>query len=249
MESDMEMDHRGRQLAREAQVVDGPTRARARANSLEEKKRNKRNIKGLALDSSALVSDNISRKSKVVVESGPAAPFTPIPSSILGRGVFSPEVASINRSKKPAPLPLDSLTQQFWASMTLASNSNASNASNDSASMVTAPEYPESAVEYDERLDMTLRSAAQPEIMYGNADGTVYSPALPVPGLKASKIRESLMSPAPVVRRTSALKTVVRRDFTAPSPNDPFAAFPSFATALGMGGMQASIQYPAKVAL
>jgi hypothetical protein len=184
MESEMEMDHRGRQLARDDPVVDGPTRARARANSLEEKKRNKRNIKGLALDSSALVNDNLSRKSKVVVENGSAVPFTPIPSSILGRGVFSPAVASINRRKKPAALPLDSLTQQFWASMTLASNSNASNASKDSSSMVTAPEFPESAVEYDERLDMTLRSAAQPEIMYGNADGTVYSPALPVPGFK-----------------------------------------------------------------
>jgi len=232
---DMEMETRGRQWPRSRgpndniTVISGPARARARANSLEER-RNKRNKKGLTLGSGQM-----SNPANLVGNTA----FTPIPSP-LGRGIFSPAVTSLKRANKPAPLAMDSLTQAFWQSVSLAS----AEPSATEESMVTALEYPESAVEYEEKLDMTLRAAAQPPLMYAGPDGALWSPALPVRGAKVERIRESLMSPAV---GKSFESRVVRRDFTAPSPNDPFAAFPSFAAALQLGAEE--IRYPPKVAL
>lgn len=235
---DMEMETRGRQWPRNRgpndniTVISGSSRARARANSLEER-RNKRNKKGLTLSSG--------RMNNTASLMGNAA-FTSIPSP-LGRGVFSPAVSSLNRANKPAPLAMDSLTQAFWQSVSLVSSEPSATADIDEP-MVTALEYPESAVEYEEKLDMTLRAAAQPPLMYAGADGALWSPALPVAGAKVERIRESLMSPGV---GKSFESRVVRRDFTAPSPNDPFAAFPSFAAALEMGAE--GLRYPPRVAL
>ncbi|KAF4611898.1 hypothetical protein D9613_004409 [Agrocybe pediades] len=214
-EADSEMETRGRsQWPRgrgpndNVTIISGSARARARANSLEER-RNKRNKKGLTL------APRIS--SLMDTEAAPVS---------SPRGIFSPAVASLNRAKKPAPLAIDSLTQDFWQSVSLDASSDA--ASIDEP-MVTALEYPESAVEYEEKFDMTMRSAAQPPLMYADAAGALWSPALPVPGKKVTRLRESLMSPGVT---KSFESRVVRRDFTAPSPNDPFAAFPSFTAAL-----------------
>lgn len=232
---DMEMETRGRQWPRNRRPDDnipsGGARARARANSLEER-RNKRNKKGLTLSSGRM-----NTMASIVGNST----FTPIPTPGR-RDIFSPVVSSLNRPNKPAPLAMDSLTQAFWESVSLASAEQS--ASDMDEPMVTALEYPESAVEYEEKLDMTLRSAAQPPLMYAGADGVLWSPAVPKAGARVERIRESLMSPAPA--KTFERK-VVRRDFTAPSPNDPFAAFPSFTAALVMD--TSGIQYPPKVAL
>lgn len=233
LDVDMEMETRGRQWPRNRDandnitILSGPARTRARATSLEER-RNKRNKKGLTLKGRLNTPTNLL---------GNAA-LTPIPSP-LGRGIFSPTVASLNRANKPAPLAMESLTQAFWESVSIEQSS-----ADVDEPMVTALEYPESAVEYEEKLDMTLRSAAQPPFMYAGADGALYSPALPVPGAKVDRIRESLMSPGV---GKSFESRVVRRDFTAPSPNDPFAAFPSFAAALEMGAEE--IRYPPRVVL
>ncbi|KAF8902216.1 hypothetical protein CPB84DRAFT_1729117 [Gymnopilus junonius] len=167
--------------------------------------------------------------------------FTPIPSPGR-RDIFSPAVSSLNRPNKPAPLAMDSLTQAFWESVSLASAEPL--ASDVDEPMVTALEYPESAVEYEEKLDMTLRSAAQPPLMYAGADGVVWSPAVPKTGTRVERIRESLMSPAPA---KTFERNIVRRDFTAPSPNDPFAAFPSFTAALDTN--ISGLQYPPRAAL
>jgi len=169
--------------------------------------------------------------------------FTPAQPS-LGRGIFSPAVSTLNRANKPAPLAMDALTQAFWESVSLASPPVSANVDADEP-MVTALEYPESAVEYEEKVDMTLRSVAQPPLMYAGADGALWSPAPPRTGAKVEKIRESLMSPA--VGKSFGARSVVRRDFTAPSPNDPFASFPSFAAALQMGAQE--IRYPPPVAM
>jgi len=231
LELDMEMETRGRQWPRNRGPNDNITvrnRARARASSLEEH-RNKRNKKGLTLSNG--------RMNTVASFMGNAA-FTPIPSP-LGRGIFSPSVSSLNRRNKPAPLAIDSLSEAFWHSVSLESS-----APSVDEPMVTALEYPESAVEYEEKLDMTLRAAAQPPLMYAAADGALWSPALPVAGAKVERIRESLMSPAPARMPESK---IVRRDFTAPSPNDPFASFPSFAAAMENG--TEGIRYPPRVAL
>jgi hypothetical protein len=124
--------------------------------------------------------------------------------------------------------------------------------------MFTALEYPESAVLYEATQDAQLESATGPQILYAGADGVplpvpsvpsssslgldtpLWSPGLPTRGLAARKIRESLLSPA--VKRVS-FRDVQRKDITAPSPNDPFAAFPSFAAALG----GSELRYPAPV--
>jgi len=220
---DYEMETRGRSRTRTGvTVIDGPSRARARASSLEAR-RNKRNKKGLTLGPQF--------GAVLETETGPES---------SPRGIFSPAVASLNRTKKPAPLALDSLAESFWQSVSLEGSSDV--ASIDEP-MVTALEYPESAVEYEEKFDMTLRSAAQPSLMYANAEGALWSPALPVSGRQVNRIRESLMSPGVT---KSFERKVVRRDFTAPSPNDPFAAFPSFTAALQMGD---GIQRPAPVAV
>jgi hypothetical protein len=114
--------------------------------------------------------------------------------------------------------------------------------------MVTALEYPESAIEYEEKMDIGIRSACQPPLMFAGADGVLFSPGLPRPHARVERLRESIqqvMSPA-VERSTSA--PIARKEVTAPSPNDPFAAFPSFGAVLQQVSMDSTIQYPAAVA-
>jgi hypothetical protein len=99
----------------------------------------------------------------------------------------------------------------------------------DDEAMFTALEYPLSAVD--------------PQIMYASADGALWSPALPKPGAAVNRIRASLML-SPSKRLSSSSSFITRKDFTAPTPNDPFAAFPSFAAV-----MDSAITYPSRVAL
>jgi hypothetical protein len=143
-------------------------------------------------------------------------------SSSLDRSVFSP---SINKGKKPAPLDLESrLSEAFWEAVSFEES-----AKSDDEVMITALEYPSSAVD--------------PQIMYASADGALWSPALPKAGAAVNRIRESLlMSPG----KRSSFGGIVRKDFTAPTPNDPFAAFPSFTAAMEE---DSAITYPSRVVL
>ncbi|KAF8167184.1 hypothetical protein B0H34DRAFT_4003 [Crassisporium funariophilum] len=201
-----DLEARGRALTRQwpkdREADDSAPARRARASSLDERKRNK---KGLTI---------AARQT--------AGAFTPIPSPLV-QSFMSPSVNSINRARKPAPLDLDAQAEE-------------------DEPMVTALEYPESAVEYEEKMDM---AAAAPQIIYGGVDGVLWSPALPKPSATINKIRESLMSPA----KQSSFNRIVRKDFTAPSPNDPFAAFPSFAATMQMGNIEGAITYPPRVVL
>jgi len=147
----------------------------------------------------------------------------------LGPSVTSvvPTPSSLGRSvfspsvNEGAPLDLESrLNEAFWNAVSLEES--------DDEVMVTALECPSSAVE--------------PQIMYASADGALWSPAVPKPGAAASRIRESLMSPG----KRSSFSDIVRKDFTAPTPNDPFAAFPSFAAAMEV---DSPITYPSRVVL
>ena len=155
-------------------------------------------------------------KKGLTLGSIPVNPAAPKPSP-LGRSVFSP---SINEGKKPAPLDMESrLSDAFWNAVSLEES--------DDEVMYTALEYPS--------------SGTVPQIMYGDADGAVWSPALPKPGAAVNRIRESLMS-----SKRSSFGGFVRKDFTAPTPNDPFAAFPSFTAAMEV---DSTIAYPSRVAL
>jgi hypothetical protein len=148
----------------------------------------------------------------------PAAPT----SSSLGRSVFSP---SVSEGKNPAPLDLESrLSEAFWEVLTLEEAEHSAD-----EVMYTALEYPSP-------------SSVEPRITYADANGALWSPALPKPSAAVDKIRQSLMSPG----KRSSISGIVRKDFTAPTPNDPSAAFPSFATAMEMNG---AITYPSRVAL
>jgi hypothetical protein len=159
-------------------------------------------------------------KKGLTLGSSAITPAAPTPSS-LGRSVFSP---AIDEGKKPAPLDLESrLSQAFWEALSIEEAVNSAD-----EVMVTALEYPPSAVE--------------PQITYADAHGALWSPALPKAGVAVHRIRESLMSPA----KRSSIGKIVRQDFTAPSPNDPFAAFPSFTAAMER---DSSITYPSRVAL
>jgi hypothetical protein len=164
----------------------------------------------------------------------------------------TPHTSSLNRTHKPAPLALDSdsttdsdkLSNAFWNSVSVEVES-----ASDEQPMVTALEYPESAIEYEEKVDMMgLRSASQPPLMFAGADGVLFSPGLPkAPHLRVEKLRESMMMvmKSPSGKRSS----FARKEVTAPSPNDPFAAFPSFGAVLGRVGGESPIQYPAPIAL
>ena len=148
-------------------------------------------------------------------------PVAPTPSP-LGRSIFSP---SVNEAKKPAPLDLESrLSEAFWEALTVEESAK----SEDDEVMVTALEYPS--------------SAAEPQFMYASADGALWSPALPKSGAAVNRIRESLMSAG----KRSSFGSIIRKDFTAPTPNDPFAAFPSFAAAMEL---DSAITYPSRAAL
>jgi hypothetical protein len=170
---------------------------------------------------------------------------SPLSQSFVGSAQL--HTSSINRSKKPAPLALDSdstesdkLSNAFWNSVSIESANEP---------MVTALEYPESAVEYEEKMDIGLRSASQPPLMFASADGVLFSPGLPKPHFRVEKLRESIQQVmSPSVKRSSFIP-IARKEVTAPSPNDPFAAFPSFGAVLEKVGMESPIQYPAPIAL
>lgn len=151
---------------------------------------------------------------------------------------------SLNRPKKPAPLSLEShstesdkLSNAFWNSVSIESAD---------LPMVTALEYPESAIEYEEKIDIGIRSSSQPPLMFGGADGVLFSPGLPKTHSRVEKLRESIQQvTSPSVKRTSFVP-IARKEVTAPSPNDPFATFPSFGAVLEQ--VESPIQYPAAVA-
>ncbi|KAG6845581.1 hypothetical protein H0H87_007260 [Tephrocybe sp. NHM501043] len=115
---------------------------------------------------------------------------------------------------KPAPTPLD-LESQFWQSVSLEEPESA---------YMTANEMPESVI------------SPVPNIMFGSKDGQVWSPK---PTRK--EVRRLMEADAPM------LSPAQRRAFSkgmvaSPSPNDPFAAFPSFTIAM-MSGMD-GVMYP-----
>jgi len=152
--------------------------------------------------------------------------------------------SSLHRSNKPTPLTLESgspdsdkLSNAFWNSVTIESPDQP---------MVTALEYPESAVEFEEKIDFDIQSASQPPFMFAGADGVLFSPGLPKPHSRVEKLRGSIQQvTSPGVKRSSFVP-LARKEVTAPSPNDPFAAFPSFGAALER--LDSAIQYPAAVA-
>jgi hypothetical protein len=223
------VNNRGRQLPRTAA---NQTRARPRDDSLQSRV-NKRNKHGLTLNRPIGVSN-----------------FSPVPSPLSQSFVSSTaqlHTSSLNRANKPAPLALESdgsagsdqLSNAFWNSVSIESANEP---------MVTALEYPESAIEYEEKIDIGMRSASQPALMFADTDGMLFSPGLPKPHARVGKLRESfqqLMSPT---AKRSPFVAIARKEITAPSPNDPFAAFPSFGAVLEKAALESPIRYPPPVA-
>jgi len=217
---------KGKRLPRTADEISDAIRARARTQSREGRLANNRNSLGLTL--------------KRPIGSDFAAPASP-----LSQSTAQFHTSSINRSKKPAPLPLESnsaesdkLSNAFWNSVSIESADEP---------MVTALEYPESAVEYEEKIDIGIRSASQPPLMFASADGLLFSPGLPKPHARVQRLRESFQQlTSPSVKGNSFIP-IARKEVTAPSPNDPFAAFPSFGAVLEQVRLD-GIQYPAPVA-
>jgi len=166
--------------------------------------------------------------------------------SPLSQSFAQLHASSLNRPKKPAPLALESnsadsdkLSNAFWNSVSIESPNEP---------MVTALEYPESAIEYEEKMDIGLRSASQPPLMFANAEGVLFSPGLPKPHFRVERLRESIQQVTSPSVKKSSFGPIARKEVTAPSPNDPFAAFPSFGAVLEKVGVESPIQYPAPVA-
>jgi hypothetical protein len=219
--SDLEMVIKGKQFPRTADETSETAEARRRRRSAHN-----RNKLGLILNR-PIGSD-----------------FAPSPSP-LSQSFVGAATSSLNRPKKPAPLALESnstesdkLSNAFWNSVSIESADQP---------MVTALEYPESAVEYEEKIDIGIRSASQPPLMFAGADGILFSPGLPRRHARVKKLRESIQQvTSPTVKRSSFIP-IARKEVTAPSPNDPFAAFPSFGAVLEQATMESPIQYPAAV--
>lgn len=119
---------------------------------------------------------------------------------------------------KPPPLNLDGdacLSHAFWESVSL---------------------EPGNMLSPSVRGHEAMMSPTLPTIMFGKKDGTLWSPGLP------KKARPNMRLPlSPTAPKAQLRKSVV----ASPSPNDPFAAFPSFSIALS--GSVASIAYPPRV--
>jgi hypothetical protein len=222
-------DTRGRQLPR---INQASTRVRARADSLQSRVNN-RNKHGLTLNRPIGLSN-----------------FSPVPSPLSQSFVSSTaqlHTSSLHRANKPAPLALepddstgsDQLSNAFWNSVSIESADE---------SMVTALEYPESAIEYEEKIDIGMRSASQPPLMFAGADGMLFSPGLPKPHARVGQLRGSIQQLMSPTAKRSPFIPIARKEITAPSPNDPFAAFPSFGAVLEKAALESPIRYPPPVA-
>jgi len=171
-------------------------------------------------------------------------PPSPLQSSFKAQG--------LQRPHKPTPLALDSagstssLSNAFWDSMTLEGETP----------MVTALEYPESAVQMED-IDLQSPSFVKspkvstpaPALMFGGQDGSVWSPSA-VPKKTAARdmlLRSALMSPAKAA--FAKPKQVKRAVIASPSPNDPFASFPSFAAALTLDTSSIPLSRPSMALL
>lgn len=216
-----ELEERGRQLPRTANDISEAIRVRAHAQSCDarDNKKNKHATPEVTSVPSPL--------SRPFVNSAPSHP------------------SSLNRAHKPAPLALESdsagsdqLSNAFWNSVSVDPKSA-------DEPMVTALEYPESAVDYEEKMDLEVRSALQPPLMFASGDGVLFSPGLPRAHARIEKLRGSIQQQlkSPSAKRTS-FTPIARKEITAPSPNDPFAAFPSFGAVLENAGVEGAIKYP-----
>jgi hypothetical protein len=176
--------------------------------------------------------------------------FSPAPSPLSQSFINSTaqlHTSSLNRANKPAPLALepddstgsDQLSNAFWNSVSIESADE---------SMVTALEYPESAIEYEEKIDIGMRSASQPPLMFAGADGMLFSPGLPKPHARVGQLRGSIQQLMSPTAKGSPFIPIARKEITAPSPNDPFAAFPSFGAVLEKAALESPIRYPPPVA-
>lgn len=138
------------------------------------------------------------------------------PGEFLSPVKESPGVTSANAlSSKPAPLDLESesrLNNDFWQAVTLEA------------------ETPASAV------GKGFNGFQSPKgIMFGNQDGTLWSPRPRKKETRGLADMSSMLSPA---QRNAFRKETV----ASPSPHDPFAAFPSFTIAIMNSG--SPIPYP-----
>ncbi|PFH48105.1 hypothetical protein AMATHDRAFT_49769 [Amanita thiersii Skay4041] len=100
--------------------------------------------------------------------------------------------------------------------------------------------FPESVFGSPEAVDLGLRSPlpAAPAILFGRSDGSVWSPGFPK--------RDSATSADQGKSEEGSLK---RSTFTAPSPNDPLATFPSFSATMKRAGEHQMIKPPPRALL
>jgi hypothetical protein len=125
--------------------------------------------------------------------------------SMLSPTMESPRIVITSQPALESASPETRLNQEFWAAVTL------------------------------EDAPAAGRSLKSPRLMFGNQDGTLWSPR-PSKRESRSMVNNGFLSPAP--RKQDYSKGMV----ASPSPNDPYASFPSFTLALN--NMDGVIAYP-----
>jgi len=127
--------------------------------------------------------------------------------------------------------PSSRLSNAFWKSVSL-------NGVHEQEDVVMSSTYPLSAVEEGDSTPIS----AVPPFVFGRKDGTLWSPGLPRKQAPVEAVADAFLSPTRKVSFGKPTKSAI----TSPSPHDPFSAFPSFSSALTLGG-EGSIAYPPSV--
>ncbi|KNZ72988.1 hypothetical protein J132_01501 [Termitomyces sp. J132] len=138
--------------------------------------------------------------------------------------------AHLNAKPKSTPAPLD-LEMQFWESVTLEEASEVESA------YVTASSSLGASADV-----LSPSPAPSVNLMFGSKEGGVWSPRVPAwnVNLRGADIG-CILSPS---QRKAFRKGMV----ASPSPNDPFAAFPSFTVAMMSGVVDIAVPPRARVA-
>jgi hypothetical protein len=219
--------NRGRTQYRERgdMIKSLPARARARAKSLEEERKLKRQVTPLS---------NVAPRQ---FKAGLLSPFMPAPSPLSRTFLAANQEPTLARANKPPPLPLvepvsSNLSHAFWQSVSLEDSTTQT---------LPSPAFPESVSvsgsEGSAEALPTRPSRGSEQMMFASKDGALWSPRVATHEPPAG-----MLSPAQKV----AFRNFSHSMVASPSPNDPFAAFPSFSVVLSGSGTSgvAPIAYP-----
>ncbi|KAF8636855.1 hypothetical protein AX17_003213 [Amanita inopinata Kibby_2008] len=129
------------------------------------------------------------------------------------------------------------LSNAFWESMSIDECGISGSASDTFPESVTGSQA-------SEPEELMPKSPSAPMILFGTSDGALWSPG--IPRGPSMPLRES---PADEGRTGFTFSNIKRSTIAAPSPNDPFATFPSFSAAMKIVDAKQMIKRPPRAVL